>query len=45
MRLYDLQGDNQQFLLGSEVAELGIIDTRIHQNGLIALTGSFDSYR
>jgi len=45
MRLYDLQGDNQQFLLGSEVAELGIIDTRIHENGLIALTGSFDSYR
>ena len=39
-RLYDLQGDYQQFSLGNEAAELGIIDARIHENGLVALTGS-----
>lgn len=39
-RLYDLQGDYQQFSVGSEEAELGIIDARIHENGLVALTGS-----
>ncbi|KAF8556045.1 vacuolar assembling sorting protein VPS16 [Imleria badia] len=39
-RLYDLQGDYQQHSLGSEAAEMGIIDARIHENGLVALTGS-----
>lgn len=39
-RLYDLQGDYQQFSLGNEAAELGIIDARIHEHGLVALTGS-----
>ncbi|KAI0346441.1 vacuolar protein sorting-associated protein 16 [Trametopsis cervina] len=39
-RLYDLQGDYQQYSLGSEAAELGIIDARIHENGLVALTGT-----
>ncbi|KAG1736151.1 Vps16, C-terminal region-domain-containing protein [Suillus paluster] len=39
-RLYDLQGDYQQFSLGNEAAELGIIDARIHEYGLVALTGS-----
>lgn len=39
-RLYDLQGDYQQFSLGNEAAELGIIDARIHENGLVALTSS-----
>ncbi|TFK38119.1 Vps16, N-terminal region-domain-containing protein [Crucibulum laeve] len=39
-RLYDLQGDYQQYSLGSEAAELGIIDARIHDHGLVALTGS-----
>lgn len=39
-RLYDLQGDYQQYSLGSDAAEVGIIDARIHESGLVALTGS-----
>jgi len=39
-RLYDLQGDYQQFSLGSEAAEVGIIDAKIHDSGLVAMTGS-----
>ena len=39
-RLYDPQGECQQHSLGSEAAEMGIIDARIHENGLVALTGS-----
>ena len=37
--MYDLQGDYQQFSLGSEAGELGVIDARIHEDGLVALTG------
>ncbi|KDR80313.1 hypothetical protein GALMADRAFT_62817 [Galerina marginata CBS 339.88] len=40
-RLYDLQGAYQQHSLGAEAAELGIIDARIHDNGLVALTDPF----
>lgn len=39
-RLYDLQGDYQQFSLGSEATESGVIDAKIHENGLVAMTGS-----
>ena len=39
-RLYDLQGDYRQYSLGSEAAETGIVDARIHDNGLVAMTGS-----
>lgn len=39
-RLYDLQGDYVQHSLGPEAAELGIIDARIHDNGLVAMTSS-----
>lgn len=39
-RLYDLQGDYVQFSLGSEATEVGIIDAKIHENGLVAMTGS-----
>ena len=39
-RLYDLQGDYQQYSLGAEAAELGIIDARIHGNGFVAFTSS-----
>ncbi|KAJ7276065.1 Vps16, C-terminal region-domain-containing protein [Mycena haematopus] len=39
-RLYDLQGDYQQYSLGNEAGEMGVIDARIHENGLVALTGS-----
>lgn len=39
-RIYDLQGDYQQFSLGSEAGELGVIDAQIMENGLVALTGS-----
>jgi hypothetical protein len=39
-RLYDLQGEYQQYSLGTEAGEIGILDARIHENGLVALTGS-----
>jgi vacuolar protein sorting-associated protein 16 len=39
-RVYDLQGDYQQHSLGSEASELGVIDARIHENGMVAMTGS-----
>ncbi|CAK5269240.1 unnamed protein product [Mycena citricolor] len=39
-RLYDLQGEYQQYSLGNEAGEMGVIDARIHENGLVALTGS-----
>ncbi|KAI0298703.1 vacuolar assembling/sorting protein VPS16 [Multifurca ochricompacta] len=39
-RLYDLQGDYTQFSLGTDAGEVGITDARIHENGLVALTGS-----
>jgi len=39
-RLYDLQGEYQQHSLGTEAAELGIIDVKIHANGFVAMTSS-----
>ncbi|KAJ3763166.1 Vps16, C-terminal region-domain-containing protein [Lentinula raphanica] len=39
-RIYDLQGDYQQYSLGSEASEVGVVDARIYENGLVALTGS-----
>ena len=39
-RLYDLQGDYEQYSLGKDAAELGLIDARIQDNGLVALTNS-----
>jgi hypothetical protein len=39
-RLYDLQGEYRQYSLGSEAGEVGVIDARIHESGLVALTGS-----
>lgn len=39
-RIYDLQGEYQQYSLGAEAGELGITDARIHENGMVALTGS-----
>jgi hypothetical protein len=39
-RIHDLQGDYRQFSLGSEAAETGILDARIWENGLVALTGA-----
>lgn len=39
-RIYDLQGDYRQHSLGNEAAETGIVDARIHDNGLVAMTGS-----
>ena len=38
-RVYDLQGEYTQHSLGNEAGELGIIDARIHESGLVALTG------
>lgn len=39
-RLYDLQGDYVQFSLGTDAGEVGITDARVHESGLVALTGS-----
>jgi hypothetical protein len=39
-RIYDLQGEYQQHSLGTEAGEIGVLDARIHENGLVALTGS-----
>ncbi|TFK92340.1 vacuolar protein sorting-associated protein 16 [Polyporus arcularius HHB13444] len=39
-RVYDLQGEYQQYSLGSEAGEMGVIDARVHETGLVALTGS-----
>ncbi|KAH8829053.1 vacuolar assembling/sorting protein VPS16 [Flagelloscypha sp. PMI_526] len=39
-RLYDLQGDYEQFSLGTEASESGVVDAKIYQNGLVALTGT-----
>ncbi|KAG6816140.1 hypothetical protein H0H87_008375 [Tephrocybe sp. NHM501043] len=39
-RLYDLQGDYEQYSLGNEAAELGLIDVRIQDSGLVAMTGA-----
>jgi len=35
-----LQGEYQQYSLGPEAAELGIVDAKIHENGLVAMTSS-----
>ncbi|EKM77345.1 hypothetical protein AGABI1DRAFT_77347 [Agaricus bisporus var. burnettii JB137-S8] len=40
-RIYDLQGEYQQYSLGTEAAELGVLDARIHDNGLVALTNNY----
>lgn len=39
-RVYDLQGEYQQYSLGADAGELGITDARIHESGMVALTGS-----
>ena len=39
-RLYDLQGDYQHYSLGTEASELGVIDAKIHENGMVAMTSS-----
>lgn len=39
-RVYDLQGEYQQYSLGTEASEVGIVDARIYENGMVALTGS-----
>ena len=39
-RVYDLQGEYQQYSLGPEAAELGIVDAKIHENGMVAMTSS-----
>jgi vacuolar protein sorting-associated protein 16 len=41
-RIYDLQGDYRQHSLGSEAAETGVVDARIYDNGLVAMTGSLN---
>lgn len=39
-RIYDLHGDYQQYSLGNDATETGIIDARIYESGLVAMTGA-----
>lgn len=39
-RLYDLVGEYIQYSLGSEASELGVIDAKIYENGLVAMTSN-----
>ena len=39
-RVYDIQGDYQQYTLGGEATELGVIDAHIYDNGLVAMIGN-----
>jgi vacuolar protein sorting-associated protein 16 len=39
-RVYDLQGDYNQYTLGGEATELGVIDAHIFDNGLVAMIGN-----
>lgn len=39
-RIYDLQGDYQQHSLGADASETGVLDARIHENGMVILTGN-----
>lgn len=39
-RLYDLQGEYTQYSLGAEGTDVGIVDARIYEGGLVAMTGT-----
>jgi hypothetical protein len=39
-RLYDLQGEYTQFSLGNEAQEVGLVDARIHESGLVGMLGN-----
>lgn len=41
-RLYDLQGEYQQFSLGSDAGEVGVIDAKFYEGGFVAMTGSLN---
>ncbi|TDL22763.1 vacuolar protein sorting-associated protein 16 [Rickenella mellea] len=39
-RVYDLQGEYQQWSLGTDASETGVVDARIHENGIVSMTGA-----
>ncbi len=39
-RVYDLQGDYVQFSIGPDASETGVLDARIHEGGMVVLTGA-----
>ena len=39
-RLYDLQGEYQQYSLGPEASDLGLIDAKIYESGMVVMTSS-----
>jgi hypothetical protein len=39
-RLYDVRGEYTQFSLGADAAELGVLDAKIYDGGLVAMTGA-----
>ncbi|EJU02203.1 vacuolar protein sorting-associated protein 16 [Dacryopinax primogenitus] len=41
-RVYDLQGEYEQFSLGAEALEEGVVEAQVHETGLVALTGSLN---
>ena len=39
-RLYALSGEYEQHTLGGDVADIGVLDARIHGGGMVALSGA-----
>ncbi|KZV75893.1 vacuolar protein sorting-associated protein 16 [Peniophora sp. CONT] len=39
-RLYTLSGEYEQHTLGGDVGDVGVLDARVHGEGLVALTGA-----
>ena len=38
--MYDLQGEYQQYSLGLEASDLGVVDAKIYESGMVAMTSS-----
>ena len=38
--MYALSGEYEQHALGGDVADIGVLDARIHGGGMVALTGA-----
>lgn len=41
-RLYDLQGEHEQFSLGAEASEAGVLSAKIYDGGMVVLTGALN---
>lgn len=41
-RLYDLQGGHEQFSLGAEASEAGVLGAKLYDGGMVILTGALN---